>query len=506
MIQVYDLPRVIRSTQFSMHYMEKGKILFLTQDAKNQQQFFVQGYLPFDNCSELDSYLKEVKDLEVRGAMDHISHIVRVHPAKPMDARSYVEMCSVESLEKPGHTTQAEHSSKDDRVDDFKKDAPTRPGNLDDDPQYQKYQEYLYKKRQIERMKRREEKRREMRSRQFAAEMEDAEEAIDIKADIKAWLSKTSFADFLAAISKRVKGQVDLERFMANVYHYFTIIAAGGRPNNNVLLAAPSGCGKTETFRALKDYFKNQLPHLPIAQIDMSTITEAGFRGADSKEAIRCLIENSQTHGVGLIFMDEFDKKLIPSYTSAGNNVNAAVQAQLLTLIEGLEIPGCGVDTNNTLFVGLGSFDTCRSKRAVVPKSLGFNAEAKAPVDHYDDITREDMIQLGASYELLGRFSMVVNYHKLDEQTIDHIIDDNIYKIAKSVGYAVQLTDEKRAQMHQHANGKFGCRMLYNEILDGVMMMYPQLLKNRCRKWYYTIVLGADGNHVIEKGRVKMER
>lgn len=504
MIQVCDLPRVIREEQFPRKFMQEGAILFLTEDSKNEKQYFIQGTLPFDKTVKLDSYLNEVKELENRGAIDHISHIVRVAPTKLCDRESFVELISVELLanEKDkccNHKNKSDSDAeKNSGFENYKKTDTSSASEVED----AEYREYLRKKKHIERMKRREEMRRklEMRKRAEALGAELEERCVDICAEIKKWLAQTTFCDFLDCISKRVKGQVELERFLANMYHYFTVIAAGGRPNNNVLLAAPSGCGKTETYRALKEYFKEHIPNLPIAQIDMTSVTEEGFRGADTKDVIRCLAENPQTKGVGLIFMDEFDKKLVPSYTSGGNNVNAAVQAQLLTLIEGREIPMAGVDTNNTLFVGLGSFDVCRSKKTVVPKSLGFNASVGAVADHYDDITREDMIEIGASYEMLGRFSMLINYHKLDAQTIDSIIDENVYKIAKSIGYAVRITDEKRAQLHQNANGKFGCRLLYNEILDSTMAIYPELLKNRRRKGYYTIVLDADGKTTIEKG------
>lgn len=66
--------------------------------------------------------------------------------------------------------------------------------------------------------------------------------------------------------------------------------------------------------------------------------------------------------GTGIVFLDEFDKKLLPSYSSQGENINAAVQSQLLTMIEGriIRINRYEIDTNKTMFVGLGSFDEYR--------------------------------------------------------------------------------------------------------------------------------------------------
>ena len=61
-------------------------------------------------------------------------------------------------------------------------------------------------------------------------------------------------------------------------------------------------------------------------------ITEEGIVGAGSSILVDELMENG-TNGYGIVFMDEFDKKLIPSFAE-GANTSAAVQNQLLTIIE----------------------------------------------------------------------------------------------------------------------------------------------------------------------------
>lgn len=49
---------------------------------------------------------------------------------------------------------------------------------------------------------------------------------------------------------------------------------------------------------------------------------------------------------------------------------------------------------------------------------MGFGNENDASVSHYADISRQDMIDIGAAYELIGRFSMIVNYHELAKEKI----------------------------------------------------------------------------------------
>lgn len=294
---------------------------------------------------------------------------------------------------------------------------------------------------------------------------------------IKEWLSQVSFKEFSNAITARVKGQENVKVLIANVYHYLKSLAEGTPAKNNTLIAAPSGCGKTETFRALRDYFKEAIPELVIAQIDMTSITEEGYRGKDVKDMLRPLLEHADTNGIGIMFCDEFDKKLMPSYTSQGNNVNAAIQAQILTVIEGtvFSIDGLTIDTSNTLFVGLGSFDTCRKKRENVERHLGFGA-VNEEQEHYDDITRQDMIELGASYELLGRFPLVMNYRKLDDEIICEIIDDEIKSQEKNYNCKIEISDYAKQELVKDANSEYGCRLIKNKIQEAIMPPYMELL------------------------------
>lgn len=50
-------------------------------------------------------------------------------------------------------------------------------------------------------------------------------------------------------------GQEEVELIVANIYNYISVLACKKKTNHNMLLAAPSGCGKTEIYRALRDLF-----------------------------------------------------------------------------------------------------------------------------------------------------------------------------------------------------------------------------------------------------------
>ena len=55
---------------------------------------------------------------------------------------------------------------------------------------------------------------------------------------------------------------------------------------NNMILAAPSGSGKTETYRAFKDYFKKRIPALRLTISDVSNLTATGYRGAEPSSIV----------------------------------------------------------------------------------------------------------------------------------------------------------------------------------------------------------------------------
>ncbi len=298
---------------------------------------------------------------------------------------------------------------------------------------------------------------------------------------IRKWLDTTSFSDFCQAITARVRGQKNTKKILANVYSFLECIASGKKHNSNMLLAAPSGCGKTETYRAVRDYFNKNIPGLIVYQYDMTSLTEEGYRGNNKLDMVKPLCDVVESERIAIAFLDEFDKKLMPSYSAGGVNTNAAVQAQILTIIEGSNqnLNRNNIDTGNIMFIGMGAFDTCRKKRSESKGAIGFGFGPKKEADHYDEITREDMIELGASYELIGRFSSIINYYALDYESVDQIIDDMCRLEGESLGLKFSVSDTLRSRLHANANGKFGCRLLRSIIHDRAMDCYIEVLENK---------------------------
>ena len=314
---------------------------------------------------------------------------------------------------------------------------------------------------------------------------------------INLWQKRTSFKAFVNEIKRLVIGQEVLEDVLLAIYVYLEKIARGISNADTVLLAAPSGCGKTETYRAVKQYFKEKLPFLPCYQVDLSSISQTGFVGSSADSILNNLFQHSDTNGIGIVWMDEFDKKMIPSYEFNGGNVNGLVQYELLTILEGRECTkkSVTIDTNNTFFIGLGAFDFFREEKENESNEIGFGSEYKDH-DHYDHITREDLIEAGGCYELIGRVSSIFNYHKLDEKDTRKIINLIRQKEGNELNTSVEIKENSMKELVKMNNSKFGCRLIRSAIHDRVMLQYKELKLKQLDPSKHTIVLSSTGDSI----------
>ena len=183
----------------------------------------------------------------------------------------------------------------------------------------------------------------------------------------------------------------------------------------------------------------------------------------------------------------KINAKIMPSWSNHGN-VNLAVQGQLLTIIEGSiqsfqrNVNGRNseiqIDTSNTMFIACGAFDHIRTANEKKNKAVGFNrTEEQESKDHYTKITKDDMTKMGASTELLGRFSVVINFHKLNRNVVDEIIDGFLVKLSDELECKVTISDAYREALHKRSNSKYGCRYLESTIREDAMKGYIKILK-----------------------------
>ena len=217
---------------------------------------------------------------------------------------------------------------------------------------------------------------------------------------------------------------------------------------SNVIMLGPSGCGKTALLSHL-----STLLDIPFAVTDASSLTEAGFVGADVEVAVRNLyyaaekdIERAE-HGI--IYLDEFDK--IARKSGENNSITAdpgheGVQQALLKMLEGSvveftargqrkhpEAPTIKVDTKNILFIVGGAFvgiEKVITKRLQSSSSIGFGAAVttKDEKPKFDELIHkvrpEDLMKYGIIPEIIGRLPVICTLETLDEDALLRILTE----------------------------------------------------------------------------------
>lgn len=308
------------------------------------------------------------------------------------------------------------------------------------------------------------------------------------KKQIYDWIITDPYREMLSYVQSRVMGQEDIVSVVTNIYTHLRRMI-DQTPNmriqtrsssNNMLLCAPSGCGKTETYRAIKDYFADRIPLLAVHIVDVSSLTPAGFRGSEPSSVVAPLVGYG-SEPIAIVFMDEFDKICTPSYTADHSDMHLEVQHNILTMVEGSRIETARgvIDTKNILFIGAGSFDSFRKVRESNEKSeIGFQKDENKKSDHYAPVTRENIITAGGCYELIGRFSYIVNYHPLDKEIVLNIIDRNRELIANDFGCELILERKVLTELCEQAGSKFGCRLLDSLMRDPVLKAYGDALQS----------------------------
>ena len=311
-----------------------------------------------------------------------------------------------------------------------------------------------------------------------------------------------TFSDLYEYCRSRIIGQDDeLRKACYLVYDYMMNVSLKKqfRPAS-WLLTAPSGMGKTEFFRAVRDFFAMHDVPIPVVQRDLSRITEAGYKGAEADDILKDILVASDKLdmtrrgfsdiGTAIMFLDEADKKFMPSIDGNSRNFNAAAQSNLLTIVEGTaqyvnvdqeDLSGI-VDTAKTMFVYMGAFQDLRNdKRDKGDEfySIFKDDEADKSEDHFfDSITADEMMQQGMLQELAGRIAMVINFHRINESDMCELIKAKAADISRERSIEIELTPDAVKELSDIAYTPLGVRAPMNRITERIVCAAADRLRS----------------------------